>query len=84
MTILYHPGRLVNRNTTFGLGIAKPARERRLPVGPSAADRAWAAYELNKDCRDYSVDTTAEDRRFDRMAADSAEMDRAERGIRGF
>lgn len=84
MTILFDAHRTVNRNRRpFGLGVARPGRDR-LPVGPSPEDAAWAAYELNKDCRDYIVVATAEDRHFDRLAADSAEMDRAERGIRGF
>lgn len=36
----------------FGEGIF-PARERRMPF--TAADLAWAAFELNKDTRDYEV-----------------------------
>jgi hypothetical protein len=50
----------------------RPQRPDRLPSGPSEADRPWAAYELNKDCHDYEVVTTAEDRHFDAMAEAAA------------
>lgn len=75
--------RVKSARKPFGLGLGRN-RADRLPVGPSAADAAWAAHELNKACRDYTVLVTAEDRHFDRMAEDAAQMDRIERGIRGY
>ena len=72
MTILYPASKSVkSARRTFGVGIL-PQRPARLPIGPSEADLRWAAYELNKDCRDYEVVSTAEDRHYDRLA-DAAE-----------
>jgi hypothetical protein len=67
----------------FGLGLGRNRAER-LPFGPTAEDDAWWAYESNKNCRDYEVVVSAEDRDFDRRAEESEQMDRIERGIRGF
>jgi len=36
------------RNATFGVGVF-PQRGRKLPIGPTPADRAWAAENLNHD-----------------------------------
>ena len=81
MSILFHFARPVkSARRPFGLGIIT-RRPGHSPVGPSASDRAWAAYELNKDCRDYTVAATAEDRHLDRLAEESAELDRVCRGI---
>lgn len=79
MTILYHPRRSVNRNRAFGLGLGRNQADR-LPFGPSAADREWAASELNKDSRDYVVVATAEDRHFDRLAEEAGATDLLCRG----
>ncbi|MDB5349198.1 MAG: hypothetical protein JWN86_445 [Planctomycetota bacterium] len=75
--------RVKSARKPFGYGLGRNQAER-LPKGPNVEDAAWAAYELNKACRDYAVVSTAEDRHFDRMAEDSAAMERAERGIRAF
>ena len=82
MTILFDATKPVKttRNRPFGLGIARQ-RDERLPYGPTHEDAAWWAYEANKDCRDYEVVSTAEDRHFDRMAAEFHEMDLLCRGV---
>lgn len=81
MSILFDSARPVKSSRRpFGVGIFS-RRPVRSPVGPSEADRAWAAYELNKDCRDYDIIATAEDRRMERLAEESAEMDLVCRGF---
>lgn len=81
MSILFDSARIVkSARRPFGLGIfiqqPDPA-----PIGPSDSDRAWAAYELNKDSRDYTVVSTAEDRHLDHLAEESAGMECVCRGI---
>lgn len=78
MTILYHPARRVNRPRPFGLGIARPARERR--VGYTAADARWWAENspANRDGHEVAFPSDAE---LERMAEESAELDRLCRGI---
>ena len=78
MTILYDPRRSVNRNRTFGLGVAKPA-ERRLPVGPSVADAQWWAENAPSNRYGFEVFGPS-DAEMDRMARESAELDRTCRG----
>ena len=83
MTILFDSKPRVKAtrpSRVFGLGLGRNRAER-LPVGPSPEDAAWAAYELNKNCRNYEVISTAEGRRFDQLAEESREMDRLCRGI---
>src|SRR5262245_48766050 len=53
----------------FGDGIL----DRRMPY--TAADVAWASYELNKDSTDYDIVLD-----FDRLAGESWALDRLERG----
>jgi len=50
------------------------------PTGPSEADAEWAADNLNGD--DGHTDEPTPDDVYDQRAAESAEMDRMERGIR--
>ena len=86
MTTLFDSARTVKttrRNRLFSLGLGRHRAER-LPVGPSAEDAAWWASESNRGCRDYTVIVTAEDRHFDRMAEEAAQMDLVERGLRGW
>ncbi len=82
MTILFDATKPVKttRNRPFGLGLGRYQAER-LPIGPSDADRAWAAYELNKDARDYDVLVSAEDLRIERLAEEAYQMDLYCRGI---
>ena len=82
MTILFDATKPVKttRNRPYGLGIVRQ-RPERLPFGPTPEDAAWWAYESNKGRRDYEVVATAEDRHFDRMAAESRELDLLCRGI---
>ena len=54
MIILFDATKPHKPSRSFGQGLATARSERPSP-GPTAEDRAWAAYELNKDCRDYSV-----------------------------
>ena len=63
-------------NPAFG---RLPQRERRLPVGPSDADRRWAAANLNADTTQYEVAGMSE-AAMDSAARDSAELDRVSRG----
>ena len=63
----------------FGLGIF-PQREARLPVGPSDADRAWAAYHLNAGCTDYDVVADPIEAEADRMAEEASWQESYERG----
>jgi hypothetical protein len=64
----------VNRNRPFGIGVARPGREKRAPF--TAADAEWAARELNADARDYDVIPD-----YDRMAAEWAAEETMGRGF---
>ncbi len=65
------------RSRHFGLGLAKPGPFDRLPIGPSAADREWAARVLNASARDYDVASPD----FDRLASEAACVEAMSRGL---
>src|SRR5581483_2000543 len=65
---------LVKSARTFGLSLARTGRHDRPPLGPSDADRAWAALNLNRDARDYEV-LGLTDAVADRLALESALTD---------
>jgi hypothetical protein len=77
MTILYPTPAPVKSARPFGHGLYV-GRAARLPLGPTASDREWAACELNADAADYDVIPPAAV--LDAMAERSAEMDRYEAG----
>jgi hypothetical protein len=52
MTTLFDSARLVNPAHTFGESILPTCTARFVP---SDEDLRWAAYELNKDCKDFDV-----------------------------
>ena len=60
----------------FATGLAPARRDR---FAPSDADRAWAAYELNKDCTDYAVIEPA--RAWDQEAGEAEAQARLDAGI---
>jgi hypothetical protein len=89
MTILY-PARRNVKPFAAGLILNRPGRprgERRMPY--TAADLAWAAYELNKNTQDYEVipppirggSPEADEPDWDAMAAESHATDCLERGL---
>lgn len=55
MSILFDSGKLSNRSRSRLFGLGLDPRPERLPLGPTDADRAWAAYHLNADAHDYDV-----------------------------
>lgn len=78
MTILFDATRTVKPAArTFGRGILPTVAARRVPSGPSAADRAWAASELNRDSEVYEVVRPG----YDVQAAETAAVDRLARGL---
>ena len=82
-TIIFHATKTRKSNRTFGLGLARPTAKRPRRTGPSDADRSWASYELNKDCRDYFLadDANAE---LDRRAAQAEADAKVESGFYQF
>jgi hypothetical protein len=80
MTIFDSHTRPVKSARIFALGLSRPGPFDRLPVGPTAADRAWAARVLNASARDYDVVSPD----FDRLAAESACVDLMSRGLPPF
>ena len=67
------------RNFARGLDrLTRPYRDRFAPC--SAADAAWAAEHLNRDCTDYTVEGPA-DFLVEQWAGESAALDAAERHL---
>jgi hypothetical protein len=72
MTTLFNSAAPVNPTRPFGAGIL-PRTPRTFE--PSPEDRVWWAQECER------LDTARENARFDHMAAESAALERHERGL---
>ena len=78
MVILFNACVPVKSRKSFGMGIARPARER-LPIGPTPAEAQWWAE--NSPANQYGYEVVGPtDCVLDAMARDAAELDRVCRG----
>lgn len=78
MTILFTACVPVKPRKPFGVGIARPARERRTPY--TAADAQWWAENSPANAVGYEV-AGPSDAEIDRMARESEELDSVCRGF---